>query len=308
MDAIARGDSAVPVRVAEGRFLEDEAIPISVRIHSQGDLELHRHGFTELVIVIDGTGEHLFDDERFPIAASDVFVIDQDHAHGYDRTRALRIVNVLFQERYLIAAAPTLQTMPGYQAFVHLEPMSRKNLGFAGRLKLAPEAMTEVRDLVSRISYELKTRSGGYVSMATALLVELLVSLCRAYTESDSETHRDLLDIGRVIGYIENNFRQDLPMEELTRLVAMSERSLLRKFRGASGTSPRQYHVRVRISHASRLLRTSNLSVTDIASEVGFDDSSYFSRRFRQIHGMSPTAFRRASRFESQTDPRAGAS
>lgn len=70
---------------------------MSVRSLRQSDLKLHRHEFTELVIVLDGTGDRLFDDHRFPIVAVD-FVIDVNHAHGYRNTQSLEIADVLFDE------------------------------------------------------------------------------------------------------------------------------------------------------------------------------------------------------------------
>jgi len=276
-------------------FLGDAELPLRVFALRQSDLKLHRHEFTELVVVLDGSGDHLVDEHRFPIAAGDAFVIDVNHAHGYRDTRDLQITNVLFDERFLLDREPTLASMPSYQAFVHLEPRARRRLDFTGKLRLDSLAMDEARELLRRLEAELGERAEGYGAASIALLVELLVLLCRAYAAADVDGRRDLTDIGRAIGFLEANYARSLELADLQEVVAMSERSLLRKFSLATGTTPIQYLLRVRVSHGAHLLRESKLPVTEIAGRVGFEDSNYFTRQFRQIIGVSPTAYRRGA-------------
>lgn len=284
-------------RLKQSRLFSDAGLPLAVTELRQIDLALHRHDFTELVIVSNGTGDQLFDDENFPIIAGDAFVIDVEHAHGYRNTSGLQIANVMFDEPFLLEREPSLAAMPSYQALVHLEPMARHRLGFAGKLRLDSRTMAEVRRLLGRLSEELSGRREGFAGLAVALLVELIVLLCRAYAAADSEPHRDLTDIGRVIGFLENHYAEEIEISDLLDVVAMSERSLLRKFSVATGTTPIQHLLRVRIAHGALLLRTSALPVTEIAGLVGFQSSNYFSRQFRRIYGTSPREYRREQEY-----------
>lgn len=295
VDSVGGSVAQVSRLVRARRFLADDELPVSVRSLRQSDLKLHRHEFTELVIVLAGSGDHLFDEHRFPILAGDAFVVDVNHAHGYRDTRDLQIANVLFDESWLLEHSPELAVIPSYQAMVHLEPLARRRLDFGGKLRLDSVAMEEAKGLLRRLESELASRREGGVSLAGALLVELIVLLCRAYCDDGSEQRRDLADIGRVIAYLEHQYAAPIELAQLLELVAMSERSLLRKFAYATGTTPIQYLLRVRIAHAARFLRATNLSVTEIAGRVGFDDSNYFARQFRQILGASPTGYRRGA-------------
>jgi AraC-like DNA-binding protein len=72
----------------------------------------------------------------------------------------------------------------------------------------------------------------------------------------------------------------------------------LRLFSRVLGVTPHQYLVRLRVRHAARLLAEEARSITDIALEVGFSDLSNFVRTFRRAAGVSPRAFRRATRGE----------
>jgi transcriptional regulator GlxA family with amidase domain len=71
---------------------------------------------------------------------------------------------------------------------------------------------------------------------------------------------------------------------------------LLRVFRQATGKSPIDYLIGLRIEAAKRLLRQSDLGMTEIALEVGFGDSNYFARQFRVVAGRTPSEFRRTER------------
>ncbi len=283
-------------RLARSRsFLGDGELPLRVFALRQSDLKLHRHEFTELVVVLEGSGDHLVDEHRFPIAAGDAFVIDVNHAHGYRDTRDLQIMNVLFDERFLLEREPSLAVMPSYQAFLHLEPQARRRLDFTGKLRLDSIAMDEARGLLNRLENELAARAEGHVAVSVALLVELLLLLCRAYAAADTDGRRDLTDIGRAIGFLESNYARAVELADLLEVVALSERSLLRKFALATGTTPIQYLLRVRVLHGARLLRSTRLPVTEVAGRVGFEDGNYFSRQFRQIIGVSPTVYRRGA-------------
>jgi AraC family transcriptional regulator len=80
------------------------------------------------------------------------------------------------------------------------------------------------------------------------------------------------------------------------RQAGLSPWHYLRMFSAVLGVTPHQYLVRSRLRRAAGLLADPARSVTDIALDVGFDDLSNFVRSFRRAAGVSPGAFRRASR------------
>ena len=72
----------------------------------------------------------------------------------------------------------------------------------------------------------------------------------------------------------------------------MSRRSFLRAFQAATGTSPLAWLISQRIHRACQVLRHTDRSITEIAFDVGFNDSNYFTRQFRKVTGFSPRAYR----------------
>ena len=74
----------------------------------------------------------------------------------------------------------------------------------------------------------------------------------------------------------------------------LSYKHLAEVFRKSTGLSPLQYHYDLQMREACRLLRTTTLGVGEISARLGFGDMLYFSRRFHQKTGMSPSQYRRS--------------
>ena len=86
-----------------------------------------------------------------------------------------------------------------------------------------------------------------------------------------------------------------LTLEEIATRMGLSPFHFLRVFRGVLGVTPHQYLVRMRLRQAARLLAT-DAPIARIAYDVGFGDLSNFVRTFRRAAGVSPRAYRKASR------------
>jgi transcriptional regulator GlxA family with amidase domain len=124
----------------------------------------------------------------------------------------------------------------------------------------------------------------------------LMVFLSRHYGESDVRESRALLEMGKLISTLEQRYPEPWTLEQMAKQAHLSRTSLLRVFRQATGKSPIDYLIGLRIEGAKRLLRRSDLAMTDIALETGFGDSNYFARQFRLITGTTPSAYRRGGR------------
>ena len=96
------------------------------------------------------------------------------------------------------------------------------------------------------------------------------------------------------MAYLHEHYAESISRWDLAQYANISEDYLTYCFRQEFGTTPMQYLQRYRVNQAKLLLKNSEKSITEIALEVGFTDSGYFSRVFRRQTGMSPEAFRRA--------------
>jgi signal transduction histidine kinase/ABC-type sugar transport system substrate-binding protein/AraC-like DNA-binding protein len=101
----------------------------------------------------------------------------------------------------------------------------------------------------------------------------------------------------QTVSYLKQNYADEsLSRAEIAAHVAVSESYLTRMFRRDLGIVPWEYLTRYRIEQAKTLLRVTNLTVTEIAYQIGYNDCAFFSRVFHQETGRSPLTFRRQVR------------
>jgi len=97
------------------------------------------------------------------------------------------------------------------------------------------------------------------------------------------------------IAHVAKNFLRHIPESEVALLCEMSPSRFCREFKAAFDVTFVEYVSNHRVSEAKRLLANPNMSVTDVAAAVGFDDPSYFTRVFKRQAGVSPSEYRLAS-------------
>lgn len=91
---------------------------------------------------------------------------------------------------------------------------------------------------------------------------------------------------------LDRHYDKPITIQQLSREAALSPYHFIRLFRRIYKQTPHQYLVQQRIAKAKELLRTTDLSVTDICAEVGFESLGSFSTLFRKAAGISPSAYR----------------
>jgi transcriptional regulator GlxA family with amidase domain len=99
-----------------------------------------------------------------------------------------------------------------------------------------------------------------------------------------------------LLHWLDEHQHEALSLDRIARQAAMSLRTLSRRFREQTGTTPAQWIVRRRIRRAQHLLETSALAIERVAAEVGFGSTATFRDRFHRLVGTSPQAYRRSFR------------
>jgi AraC-like DNA-binding protein len=102
----------------------------------------------------------------------------------------------------------------------------------------------------------------------------------------------------RICEYIDSHLQENIALEVLAEIAQLSVHHFARAFRQSLGIPPHNYIVQRRVEHAQRLLRNTDLPVSEIAIVAGFTDQSHLARHFRTITGVSPSLALHRSRTE----------
>ena len=115
------------------------------------------------------------------------------------------------------------------------------------------------------------------------------------YSAGNADVHGDEL-VAQAQDMLRAQHAEAVRIPELAHSLGLSMRSLNRRFQQATGTSPTVYLQQQRINSARDLLRTSNLSIAEVALAVGYTDSGYFCRLFKEAMKQTPREYRQAAR------------
>ncbi|MEU9019438.1 helix-turn-helix domain-containing protein [Actinomadura sp. NPDC048394] len=97
-----------------------------------------------------------------------------------------------------------------------------------------------------------------------------------------------------LLGWLQENLARDLSLADIAAHAGTSTRTLIRRFREQTGTTPLQWLHRARVRRAQHLLETTDHPVERIAEQVGFGSPTAFRDRFKRTTGVSPHSYRRA--------------
>ena len=216
---------------------------------------------------------------------------------------------VVFSPDLLTFAAPD----PAQEQF--LLPLSEHKLSFPSFLGSERPAFSEVQQEFFRIrsifSRENRSCSDQFTTEGPVSQLRIkaaLLSILGILAEYDLLTLNDPVHNPRVellktvISYIRQNYQRPLSLGELAALAGMNEQYFCRFFKKALGKTPISYINDFRIRHAATLLCTTELPVTEVCLESGFNNLGHFMKEFKKATQFTPLQFRRQSMAETFPD------
>jgi YesN/AraC family two-component response regulator len=99
--------------------------------------------------------------------------------------------------------------------------------------------------------------------------------------------------VRQAISYVDSHYKESVSLDDIAEKIGMSRFHLSRLFNRHAGKSFRTYLNQIRIKAAKEMMLSEDVNVSEAGFAVGYNDLSYFSRVFRSIEGISPSAFRK---------------
>lgn len=201
---------------------------------------------------------------------------------------------------------PELLYKPGSNGICleYLKPFFCRNEEFNNLIPSVEVKKHGLQTLIKNIYYEIANKKDYYRLSAITLLQEVLIKLLYYYNNGNSHLNSDLAynkklaDIDKLKAtfvLIMNNYNHNITLEDASGSAHMSPHYFCRFFKKVTGTTFKEYLLRIRIDKAKELLIQYNMSVTEIAYQVGFENLSYFFRVFKRFTRLNPMEFRKLS-------------
>ena len=246
--------------------------------------ELQEHSYTELYYITRGSGEFFIDKTLCPLQTHDFVIINPNVKHQL----------LSYEENDLEAI---VIGMDG----IFFTPNEFTDMNSSLYMKKS------LKDNYSNISFyfksilrEVKKMDYNYEMVCQNLLEVLVTNIirltqCTITSTSSARTNKECTFIKR---YIDHHFAESISLDYLAKMTHMNKYYMVHAFNEYIGYSPINYLIEKRISESKRLLETTNDSIAQIASKVGFSSQSYFSQVFKKSTQMTPNEYRKSKRLQ----------
>lgn len=229
-----------------------------------------------LIYCVDGSGFYVVDGKRHEVKKNQYFILPIGKPHEYGSTEGhfwtVYWLHFCGKAAHVFAeGAATPQT-------INVTMQSR----ISERINIFDEILTTLHfgDSIEDLRY------------ASSLLSHFLASMryLGQFRRAKASAEKDIVE--QAIHYMRENIENRITMAEVLRYVGYSQSHFSTVFKKKTGMSPLSYFNRLKVEHACKLLKTTDLKVNMICYKVGIEDPLYFSRLFSKVMGMSPTDYR----------------
>lgn len=268
----------------------------------QGGLVRIRKLQFKLLFILGGQIEHEIEgmEGRRKLGPGDVLVAPHVRNHFYinanpKKAVSVHVVRLFFDAEHLEKRSRRRGRKPEIDLSDYLLHHFTKVQQITGGID------TEVTGLLTELRREMETKAAGYRHRVKSLCMDLIVLISRK-SIGGAEVRSEPKGVPSwhiVVGtkeYVLKNLYRDLTLGEVAWHVGKAEEHLARVFKRETGRSVFDYVREARVTHAQTLLMDPALTLTDIAERCGFNSLSFFSRTFRRLVGMSPSAYRRRTK------------
>jgi AraC family transcriptional regulator, transcriptional activator of pobA len=279
--------SDYPVNAQEGLHIA----ALEERSKARGDRHRpHRHDFYQIFWITRGERLFSIDFDRFPVQAPSFVFVPPGAVHTFGTLESTSGYMLSFQQGFLEAQGHTIDLFQDCPAF---DPAH-----FRAVLQVTPPVEERVTHGVEQIFAEFSTKQHGYQTATAALLRLLFVEISRALSNhvvsSSFQKYSPLT--ARFLRRLHFRPYQIASASEVSRFLGVSRSWLNQLVRKETGKNLTEHLQGRLILESKRLLAHSDLNISQIAYQLGFEDASYFTRLFRQIAQTSPSEFRELHR------------
>ena len=281
-----------PFIVTARKMMGDDQKLIQIRTHTRFiAFPRHRHDFIEMMYVCKGSCTHIIDGQEITVQAGEFLLLNQYSWHEIKKAEKDDIsVNFVIRPEFFDKP----YTMLGFNNVItdFLINVLRKNSSQGEFLYFQVADAVPVQNLIENmvwtIFYDISNkRSSNQITMGL-----LFLQLLNYMDKMEAGGRKfDTEIMANVYRYIEDHFKEGT-LSELAVEMKVDVYWLSREIKKKSGKTYKELLQEKRMQQAVYLLINSRIAVSDIIEAVGYDNTSYFYRKFKERYGISPKEYR----------------
>ncbi|PHV72083.1 hypothetical protein CS063_00975 [Sporanaerobium hydrogeniformans] len=246
----------------------------------------HTHEMIELSIILDGTAHYQFDDQEMNVPKESLIVLNPNVLHAVTLPVQEHYKDLHIGLNHLLLPTGEFNYFPLLKKLPLFDFKENKSIFF---------------ETCHTLLKENTSRKPGYKTMLRLLVTQLVVLIYRELENTPIIETKSTLSFGypqkrelaeAMIHYMNTHYMQDISLEVFSKDMYLSQVYLSKIFKEEVGTSPINYLIHIRLSHAKELLEKTDLPIRMIAAQVGYTDMYHFSKLFKKYYGFPPSKCR----------------
>lgn len=238
----------------------------------------HYHDEYEIYYLQSGRVKYFIGNELYFLNPGEMIFVPRRIFHktgSEDNTIAKRIL-LCFDDEFIDAE---------YRKYIY-EFTKNKHITISSKYR------NKITEILTKIENENTKKEKDYEAMQKLYFNQLLVLISRYRNhKSEIEFSRSYSFIQDIAKYISANVESDLSLDALACRFALSPNHLSKQFKKITGVGLNDFINISRVTAAEKLLVSTNMSITEIASACGFSDSNYFASVFKKFKGITPKKY-----------------
>ena len=243
----------------------------------------HKHNFYHLVLITKGKGWHEIDFKRHSVKSGTMFFMVPAQVHSWAMSKETCGIVIEFEN---------LSMFSGDETFVLTEALRPA----ADCLALRGEYKKNIEELCHSMLKEYENEKKDFEIILRLSLAKLVIIFSRAIKNVPVKISRVSKFREEFTNLIEMNYKTHHSVEFYAKTMGVATKSLTAKVKRNLGKNVREVIQDRCILESKRLLAYSDLSVSEISHELGFEDPNYFTRFFKLKTKMNPGKFRKKVR------------
>ena len=249
-------------------------------------IDWHWHPEVEFLYVKRGSLVVLIGSEKFRLEQGEGLFINSRVLHRFEAEESMALPNIVFSTELLAKwdslmyrkyVSPVINQTEQYQIL-------RQCVCWQNKILEELKSVFELQESMEDCEWET-------VQHLMRMWQELYENAPRVY-EWEQQAVGKQARLQLMLQYMQDNIREPVTLEEVAASGMISKSSAQKLFAQYLHTSPIEYLIRYRLQQATKLLTSTEKTVTEISQEVGFREIAYFCQKFKALYQMTPTKYR----------------
>lgn len=255
--------------------------------YSNHMIRLHWHPEIEMLYGVSGELAVTVSEEKYILRQGDILFINPEELHSYrPHSKEVQYHAAVFD--------PSLFRFKEQHFFEQdfTNPIVNGELKFPRMINREHEKFSIICSIVDRV-FNQHIHSKTMVFADLIVLFSTLIEHGLLEQVLDESVYKKSEDVKLCIEYMEENYMRKITLAELADLVHMTPNYFCNYFKKQTGLTPFTQLNSIRVRKASKMLRQTEHSIADIAEACGYENISFFIRKFKEIRGCTPSAYRK---------------